>query len=49
MMRSLKVVMLSSALLLSPAAIAADLLVNTFLQSRPLKGVELELNGKLVS
>ena len=48
MMRSLKVVMLSSALLLSPAAFAADLLVNTFLQSRPFKGVELELNGKLV-
>lgn len=48
MKRSLKVVFLSGVLMLPTAGMAADLLINTFLQSRPFKGVEMELNGKLV-
>ncbi len=45
---SLKVLVWVSASLFSHSLYAAELLVNTFLQNRPFKGVEVELNGSLV-
>ncbi len=43
-----KVLVLAAALSFAGVSQAAELLVNAFLQNRPFKGVEIELNGSLV-
>lgn len=48
MKRPTRLLIASTALLMAQSALGAELLVNAFLESRPLQGLEIELDGRPV-